>query len=97
MKKKINHLSRFWNENSEEWRNNIKSEDVFDFSEFDSLELFTGTHPAVMQERIARKNFKTELDVSKKNFSLKGRILYWLEKKTGYRPFDFKNYRLLRN
>lgn len=96
MKKKINHLSRFWNEDSATWHSDIKTEDIFDFNEFDSLQLFTGTHPAVMKERIAGKNFKTELDISKKNFSFKGRLLYWIEKKTGYRPFAFRNYRIIR-
>lgn len=70
--------------------------DFFDYSQFDSLEKFEGTHPIVMQDRIKQKNWNVELDVSKKKFGLKDRFLYYFEKLTGIRPFDFKNYRLLR-
>jgi hypothetical protein len=67
--------------------------DRFDYSEIDSLTRFTGTHPAVMQKRIAGKNWEFEHDISRKNFTLKGRILHWIEKLTGKRLFDYQNYR----
>lgn len=35
------------------------------------------------------------MDISKKHFSLKDRFLYWIEKRTGVRLFDFKNYRII--
>jgi hypothetical protein len=68
----------------------------FDYSGIDSLDLFKGTHPAVMQERIQRKNWKFDYDISNKKFSFKEGLLYWIEKKTGKRLFDYKNYKLLR-
>ena len=40
-------------------------------------------------------NWQVDLDVSRKNFSLKEKILYWIEKKTGKRLFDFKNYKII--
>ncbi len=67
--------------------------DHFDFSQFDSLRKFTGTHPVVMQQRITAKNWHVELDISQKKFNLKNRILYWIEKKTGRRLFDFRNFK----
>lgn len=70
--------------------------DHFDFTQFDSLRKFTESHPVVMQQRITSKNWHVELDISQKKFSLKNRLLYWVEKKTGYRPFDFKNYRRIK-
>ena len=70
--------------------------DIFDFNDFDSLEKFTGTHPAVMLQRIANKNWETTLDISRKKFKLKDKLLFWFEKKTGKRLFAFKNYRLLK-
>jgi hypothetical protein len=45
-----------------------------------------------MKKRIEAKNWNVELDVSQKKFTLKGKILFWLEKKTGKRFFDFRNY-----
>ncbi|HOZ78319.1 MAG TPA: glycosyltransferase family 2 protein [Ferruginibacter sp.] len=70
--------------------------DVFDFDQFDSIKKFTGTHPSVMQERIANKNWHVELDENKKRFSFKDRLLFWFEKKTGIRLFAFKNYRRIK-
>jgi hypothetical protein len=67
----------------------------FDYCGIDSLKVFKGTHPAVIQERIERKNWSFEFDISKKNFTLKGRILYWIERKTGKRFFEYKNYRII--
>ncbi|MBI3719806.1 MAG: glycosyltransferase family 2 protein [Sphingobacteriales bacterium] len=95
MKKKMKEVSRFWNEDTDEWRNFIKSEDVFGFDDYDSLVLFTGKHPAVMENRI-KNHFKLDLDITKKNFSFKNRMLYWFEKKTGKRLFSFRNYRIIK-
>jgi len=69
----------------------------FDYSGIDSLRRFTGRHPALMQERVARQHWQFEWDTSRKNFrSLRRRLLYWIEAKTGRRLFDYRNYRLLR-
>ena len=74
----------------------LKGSDYFDFSLFDSLQKFTGTHPVTMLERIKSKNFLVELDIHKKRFSLKEKVLYYFEKITGKRLFDFRNYRILK-
>jgi hypothetical protein len=64
----------------------------FDYSQIDSLTRFTGTHPKVMQERIASKNWTFDHDLSRKNFSLKGWLLHMLERMTGKRFFEYRNY-----
>ena len=95
MFEKQKNVSRFWHENEEAWRK-IQKEDFFDFNNaYDSLEKFTGTHPLVMQERIRHKNWNIELDTETKHFSPKDRVLYWIEKKTGKRLFDFQNYKIV--
>jgi len=96
MKIKQKNVSRFWNDDIAQ-QAFLATPDYFDFTEFDSLERFTGTHPAVMRERIAKKNWNFEFDLSRKKFSVKDRFLYWFEKLTGIRPFDFKNYKILRS
>ena len=96
MKKKIKEVSRYWHEESEHWREYMKSEDFFKFEEFDSLNRFTGTHPAVLKKRIEEKNWDVKFDLSKKLFSFKDKLLYWFEKKTGHRLFDFKNYKIIK-
>jgi hypothetical protein len=55
-----------------------------------------GTHPAVMQPRIARQSWKIEIDTTRKTFSFKDRILYYFEKLTGIRLFDFSNFKIIK-
>lgn len=75
----------------------LTTSEVYDFEKnYDSLRKFTGAHPEVMRQRIAQKNWQIELDLSQKKFSLKEKFLFWFEKKTGKRLFDFKNYRLIK-
>ncbi len=66
------------------------------FEDFDSLDLFKGTHPKVWQKRIKQKNWNYKLDTTKKHFSLKNKLLYYIEKLTGKRLFSFTNYKILR-
>lgn len=93
MRKKINHVSQFWND-GRDW-NYAKTEEVFNFDDFDSLKRFTDTHPGVMQDRIARQNWNITLDTTKKHFGFKDRLLYHIEKITGKRLFEFRNYRII--
>jgi hypothetical protein len=96
MQLKQNNLGKFWR-TDEEWQQLLSSTDVFDFNnEFDSLAKFTGTHPAVMHERIKNQNWQIELDVNQKRFSIKERLLYFIEKITGKRLFDYSNYKILK-
>jgi hypothetical protein len=92
MKKKMKEVSKYWHQESDNWKEYMNSEDFFDFDEFDSLDKFTGSHPQVLQKRIKEQNWNAAFDLSKKRFSFKDKLLYWFEKKTGIRLFDFKNY-----
>ena len=91
MKEKINNLSKLWHDDA----GAALTAELFDFNEFDSLERYKGTHPSVMQQRIANKNLDITLDISKKKMSFKKRVLYWIEKKTGHRLFDYRNYKII--
>lgn len=68
----------------------------FDYGVVDSLAKFKGTHPATMQSRIKEKNWQFEHDISRKKFSFKDSLLYWIEKQTGKRLFDYQNYKIIR-
>lgn len=94
MMKKQKDVSRFWHDDESLKKNNAQP-DFYNFNEYDSLEKFTGTHPAPMADRLVRKNWQVELDVTKKKFSIKEKFLYYFEKVTGIRPFDFRNYKVL--
>jgi hypothetical protein len=94
MREKQKNVIQFW-EDQEATKKRLLATDIFDYSEFDSLQRFTGTHPQVMKKRITDKNWEIDMDISKKHFTLKDRFLYWIEKRTGVRLFDFKNYRII--
>ena len=95
MQEKRRNMIGLWEEKAAVNRQILDS-DIFDYNEhLDSLEKFTGTHPRVMQQRINEQNWSVDLDLSSKKFSFKDRLLYWFEKKTGIRLFDFKNYRII--
>lgn len=69
----------------------------FDYGHIDSLVHFQGTHPHVMHERIARMNWDFDHDISRKNFNLKTGFLYLLEKLTGWRAGEYRNFKLIKN
>jgi hypothetical protein len=95
MRQKQNNIARFYFDDESLKETPVQS-DHFDFTQFDSLRKFKGTHPVVMKNRIAAKNWNVELDISQKKFSLKNRILYFIEKTTGHRLFDFRNYKKIK-
>jgi hypothetical protein len=92
---KILGFEKLYHENAMASRISKEATEQFDYSGIDSLMKFTGTHPSVMHERIARQNWTFEHDITRKNFTLKGRIMHWLEKISGKRLFDYKNYRII--
>ena len=94
MKGKINNWFRFYR--NEEWieKNALKVPE-FDYSSVSSLELYDGIHPQVMKDRIARKNWKFEFDISKKNYSSKEKIKRMISAIFGYRIGEYKNYKII--
>lgn len=74
----------------------IKKEDLFDYSNINSLTLFKGTHPQVMLERINRMDWDFEYDLKKKKFDLKDYFLYKFERWTGKRLFEYRNYKIIK-
>jgi hypothetical protein len=92
---KINNFYGLWN-GGEYAPPAIAESDQFDFfKDADSLAIFKGTHPAVMQKRIAEKNWQANFDVAKKRFSFTDNLLYKFEKLTGKRLFDYRNYKVI--
>lgn len=74
----------------------IANSGEFDYSQVDALELFKDSHPKVMQDRIAKMNWKFDYDLSYNNLTVKDHFKNLMEKWTGTRPFDFRNYILLK-
>lgn len=81
----------------DDWlKKNISHSAEFDYSKIDSLSRFSGTHPLVMQKRISKSNWKFNFDPSKRKLSFKSQLKQFVEKKTGWRPGEYKNYKLLK-
>lgn len=74
----------------------VMNADEFDYGNIDSLEKFSGSHPELMEKRIASINWKFNRDIHQKKFSFKNRILHFIEEKTGWRPGEYKNYKILK-
>ncbi len=72
-----------------------QNQEEYDFSEVDSLKLFLGNHPEVMQARIQQKNWTFSYDITQKKMPFLKRILYWIEQKTNWRIGEHKNYKLI--
>jgi hypothetical protein len=95
MMDKTVHLGNYWDGgNVTEEFIKLNSGD-FDYSQINALEKFTGTHPAIMRERILNMNWQFDYDLSYNNLTLKDRFKNFMEKWTGVRPFDYRNYILL--
>lgn len=94
-KHKTFNVGIYWSENQQvEFKK--ETNEIFNyFDNVDSLQKFEGTHPAVMQQRIAEKNWTIDFDLNRKNLSWKDKLLYRVEKLTGKRLFDYKNYRII--
>jgi len=83
---------KMWHD--DEWmKKNIPVVEAFDYSRIDLLEEFKGSHPAIMKNRISNANWRFIYDRTKAKLSLRHKFLYWLEKLTGWRAGENKNYK----
>lgn len=98
MQEKINSVKAYYKGISEEEAGKLTSQQEFNYeNEYDALAKFEGTHPAVMQERIKRLNWKVDVDLTKVNMKFKYRILHKIEKWFGVRLFEYRNYKILKS
>jgi len=88
-------FNRYWH--NDEWIDrNVSKSSAFDYSGIDALAHFQGVHPAVMNRRIETCNWEFTFDPTQKKFSLLARFLHFIEKRTGYRIGEYKNFRLIK-
>ena len=68
----------------------------FDYHNIDRLNLFSGSHPKYMTDKIAAANWKFEFDPTKKrynNMKFKHKLGHFVEDLTGIRLGEYKNYK----
>lgn len=96
MRTKVGYFQRFWYGDTQ-METIEKEAETFNYQDhIDSLALFTGTHPAVMTDRISRNEAIFVFDTRQKKQSLKLKFLSWVEQVTGWRIGEYKNYKLLK-
>jgi len=92
MTNKLKNTQTFYND--VKWIRNLMLDQAYDYSSIDSLNLFAETHPAVMKERIARKSWNFDYDISFNKLSLKYKGKIFLKKYLGINTF-YENYNLI--
>jgi len=93
---KVRNFTQFYHDDA--WlAENVPADYQFDYGNAERLFRFEGTHPAVMEDRVARSNWPFYFDPFEleKKMSLRRKILQKIEDLTGYRVGEYKNYRLL--
>lgn len=93
-RKQLN-FNRLWH-SDEKVKAIVGDSDVFRYNGTEPLECYSGTHPAVMQPRVQALNWRFEGAPEKMRRPWKDRFSRFVEKYTGWRPGEYKNYRLLR-
>ena len=91
-KQKRIEFDKLWHK--DEWVNERYDAVVeYNYTDVDSLVPFTGSHPALMNERIKNANWKFIFDPKKiKKPSMRIRLIDWLRRNTGVHLGEFKNY-----
>jgi glycosyltransferase involved in cell wall biosynthesis len=73
-----------------------QEDDSFDFQQVDRVAVFSGSHPAVMKQRIASQNFQFVFDPAKAVWKPKDKIIQPLEDWLKIRVGEYKNYKLIK-
>ncbi len=91
---KQRNFNRYWH--SDQYVEKQFPASNFDYSQIDSLQKFQGTHPKVMQARIEKMNWTFDFDPSKNNLNTKEKLSRIVEKISGIRPGEYRNYILVK-
>lgn len=84
--------NRYWH--SDEWiEKHLPPVAEFDYQQVDLVAPFLGSHPQVMQARIEAIDW--EFTPPPSRLSFKNRLLHWLERKTGWRVGEYRNYTII--
>ena len=87
-------FNKYWHD--DQWVNtHVAKVEEFDYANIDALARFDGTHPAVMEKRIAAINWEFAHDISRNNFTFKDRLKKIIETLTGWRPGEYKNFKII--
>jgi glycosyltransferase involved in cell wall biosynthesis len=92
---KLQTFHKYWH--SDRWiEKSIKKISSFDYHGMDFLAPFTDSHPKVMRERVKLQNWEFSAEKSTHKPSIKSALLHFVEKKTGWRVGEYRNYKMVR-
>jgi ribosomal protein S18 len=91
---KQKHFNLLWH-SEEEVKKMVQEANEYDYSNIDSLSLFVGSHPKVMETRIKNANWDFYFDPVRKKIKIKEQILFVFEQLLKRPLFRYKNYDLL--
>jgi hypothetical protein len=92
MMRKVKNASEFYEEMARIQKTG--NSNAFDYSAIDALSPFRDSHPRVMEERLKRKNWTFDHDISFNRLSLKYRGKIFLKKYLGINTF-YENYKIV--
>lgn len=94
---KVRNFNKFYTEDDNWIEDKYPESSDFDYGNADELVKFTETHPLVFQERVNKSNWKFDFDPTQaqKKLPLRRKILSGIEKITGKRLFEYKNYKII--
>jgi glycosyltransferase involved in cell wall biosynthesis len=94
MSNKIKNFHQLWH--SDQWiQSQQQLNEAFDYNGIDAVDEFNETHPHLMLKRISEKNWDFQPALNKKNIPFRKKALYFIEKLTGFRFGEYKNYQIL--
>lgn len=94
--KKVEAFHRLWHDDQWIEKEVIKAEQ-FDYGDSEELSLFTGSHPSVMKQRISRQDWTYTSDLSRKSSSIKFKFKNFVERLTGWRIGEYRNYKPIKD
>lgn len=95
MQRKQENFHKYWHE--DQWlEQNVAKATEFDYGrDMQELKRFDGTHPAVMQKRVAEKNWQFDHDISLNRRKLKDKLKDFVSRTLGIN-IGYKNYTVIR-
>lgn len=94
---KIRNFNRYYHDDT--WlEQNVPETYEFDYGNADKLIKFEGTHPLVMQKRIAATRWEIDFDKKKldKAMDFRRKVLQTIEQITGWRIGEYRNYNIVK-
>jgi hypothetical protein len=92
MTRKLANASSFYD--GLKWLKEAGAAGEYDYSSVDSLKLFSGKHPEVMHDRIQKKNWTFDYDISFNRLSFRYKAKIFIKDYLGINSF-YRNYRLI--